>query len=197
MSNEMKYDVALSFAEENKDIAESIAVQLKERGLKSYFYKFENAENWGGNLFNILIDRYKESSKLALVLISKDYVRKRWANIERQLIQTVIRNGDDGYLLPLSLDGTKLEGLTDNTLYQKWKNNPEEIADMLEIKLKSIKKKEKKKEKKRKKKEKPQPQKIGTQFNIEDIKDNKNVTFGNSNKKISTKNYTEKGDINE
>jgi hypothetical protein len=133
-----KYDVAISFAEEDKEIAEEISNSLKEVGLKPYFYKNEEAENWGENLFNVIIKRYREEAHLALILISKHYVKKRWADIERQIIQTIPLRGSGAYLLPLAIDDTRVDGITDNILTVKWKGNPKKIAEMIKEKLKKI-----------------------------------------------------------
>ena len=134
-SKNYNYDVALSFAEEDKDIAEQIAASCKTLGLKPYFYEYENAENWGENLFNVIVNRYRDTAKFALILISKHYVNKKWTDIERQIIQSVNQQSSSAYLLPLRLDDTVLEGLTDNTLYIEWKENPKAIAEMIEQKI--------------------------------------------------------------
>lgn len=136
------YDVAISFAEEDVKVAEQIAKALEAKKLKPYFYKDERAENWGENLFNVIMKRYSEQARFALILISKNYIQKWWTNIERQIIQMHPQRDGHPYLLPLYLDDTQLEGLTKNTLREKWKNNPEEIAQLLQEKIEGIKKKE-------------------------------------------------------
>ncbi|MGB3467463.1 MAG: TIR domain-containing protein [Cyclobacteriaceae bacterium] len=206
MSKKIKYDVAISFAEEDDIIANAINTELQDLGLKTYYYKDETAENWGGNLFNILIDRYKERSKFSLVLISQHYVGKRWAEIERQLIQTVFRNGESGYMLPLRLDNTQLPGLTYNILHAKYKDNPKEIAEMVMKKIESAEKIEKKKKKERK---------VANQISADVNQvnsDNKGVIIGKGNyedkrgakirndhstRNINTHNYTEEGHIHD
>ena len=141
-----KYDVAISFAEEDKEIAERIAKSCEKLGLKPYFYEDESAENWGENLFNIIVNRYRDTARFALILISQHYIKKRWANIERQIIQGVTREQDTAYLLPLRLDNTDLPGLTDNTLFMDWRENqnPEKVAESIKLKIKSLKKSSKK-----------------------------------------------------
>lgn len=136
------YDIAISFAEEDVKIAEQIAEALKAKKIKPYFYKDERAENWGENLFNIILKRYSAQAHFALILISKDYVQKWWTNIERQIIQMHPQRDGHPYLLPLYLDDTQLEGLTKNTLREKWKDNAEEIAGLILKKIQDIKKKE-------------------------------------------------------
>ncbi len=135
MPKNYKYDVALSFANEDKKIAEKIAKALNELGLRHYFYENETAENWGENLFNIIINRYREESRFALILISENYVKKKWADIERQIIQTITERNRSCYILPLSLDSTVVEGITDNILHVKWEGKPKKIARLIKDKL--------------------------------------------------------------
>ncbi len=134
-SSEYKYDVAISFAEEDLSIAEQIAESCSEIGLKPYFYKDEDSENWGEDLFGTLMDRYRDAAKFALVLISKHYVLKKWTDIERQIIQSVSRQSGSTYLLPLRLDETVLEGMTESKLYQEWRGDAHSIAMMIKEKV--------------------------------------------------------------
>lgn len=127
--------MAISFAEEDSQVAQSISEALKKEGIRPYFYKDEQAEQWGENLFNIVMNRYKETARFALIMVSKNYKKKWWTRIELQIIQTVLQRGGTSYLLPLRLDDTRLDGLTNNILFVNWKNNPEEIATLLKKKL--------------------------------------------------------------
>jgi formylglycine-generating enzyme len=138
MKEEYKYDVAISFAEEDKPIAKIISSALKDIGLVSYFYEDENAENWGENLFNIIINRYREEARFSLILISKNYLHKKWANIERQIIETIPAREGSAYLLPLIIDDVKSDWITDSILTVRWKDNPKEIALMIKEKMDKI-----------------------------------------------------------
>lgn len=51
-----QYDVALSFAGENREYVEDVAVFLKSRGLSIFYDKFEQADLWGKNLYDHLQD---------------------------------------------------------------------------------------------------------------------------------------------
>jgi formylglycine-generating enzyme len=176
------YDVAISFAEEDVQAATAIKQSLDACGLSTYFYKDERASNWGENLFNVVVDRYKDTATFALVLISKDYVKKRWTNIERQIIQTVFKESGKAYLLPLKLDDTVLEGMTDNIIYEKWKNNPDEIARLIERKIMDIRRAQQGSE------EKAAPAKAGDVIEVTSY-DNHGIVSG----KIETLHFNSKG----
>lgn len=135
MNKPYKYDVAISFAEEDKAIAEQIALSLKKVNLVPYFYEFESAENWGENIFNVIINRYREQARFALILISQYYVRKKWASIELQIIQAVSQREGKNYLIPLRIDHTPVPELSSNTLFEMWNNDADQIAAMLKQKV--------------------------------------------------------------
>jgi hypothetical protein len=130
-----KHDVAISFAGEDRDVAEAIVRELDARGI-NYFYDDEHrSELWGENLYDRLSDLYQHDARFALVLVSRHYVRKRWTKHERQAIQARAFEQDGAYLLPVKLDNSKLEGLLRTVAYLPWEDNPDDIADLIGQKL--------------------------------------------------------------
>lgn len=55
----MEYNIALSFAGEDRKYVEKIAYGLKERGVKVFYDKFKTSELWGKDLYQYLNDIYK------------------------------------------------------------------------------------------------------------------------------------------
>lgn len=49
----MKYDVALSFAGEDRKYVEAVAVELKKLGIQVFYDKFETTDLWGKDLYSI------------------------------------------------------------------------------------------------------------------------------------------------
>jgi len=45
-----KYDIALSFAGEDREYVEQVAILLKRFGVKVFYDKFEESNLWGKNL---------------------------------------------------------------------------------------------------------------------------------------------------
>ena len=127
MSNKKyTYQIALSFAVEDLEIAEEIAKELKRLEISNYIFTQEN-DNLALNLKAETWRVYREESRFAVMLISKNYVNKKWATEEREIIQTV----DDSrkpYLIPIRIDDTPVPGLTENTIYTPWKKNASYIA---------------------------------------------------------------------
>jgi hypothetical protein len=68
----MKYDVALSFAGEDRVIAQRLAEALAARGIRIFFDEYEKARMWGRNLYDFLAEVYlsqrPESRKVPLPL---------------------------------------------------------------------------------------------------------------------------------
>ena len=126
MKQEYKYDVALSFAIEDKEIAEAISKELKNLNIS--FYLFFDEVIWGANIKNETWQVYKEESMFALAIISKHYVKKRWSKDEMEVIQTVNRGENRPYLLPLRIDSTPVEGLSDTISYLIWNNDATKVA---------------------------------------------------------------------
>ncbi len=121
-----KYLVALSFATEDAEIAQEISNELNRLQIKNYLYLEENIV--GRDIKKKTWEVYREKSMFALMLISKDYVKKKWADEERQAMQTVNRPEGVPYIIPLRLDDTPVEGLSNNIAYWEWQGNASYIA---------------------------------------------------------------------
>jgi hypothetical protein len=138
MGNKYKYDVALSFAEEDKEIAERIGRALKDLDIK--YYLFYEHDHMGKNLKELTWKIYHEESKLAMVLISEHYNRKRWAKEEREVIQTVLEREGKPYLLPIRIDDTPVDGISNTIVYERWTGkNACDIATLIFKRLKQYK----------------------------------------------------------
>ncbi len=127
MEKQYEFDVALSFAIENLEIATEIAKELDRLEISNYLFSEEDL--WGVNIKKETWEVYHEKAMFALLLISKNYLEKRWATEEREIVQTVTRENNQPYVLPLRLDyhGT-VEGLSNNISYRVWEGNAASIA---------------------------------------------------------------------
>lgn len=138
MSNKYPYDIAISFAGEDRSIASQIAAQLKEGGVSVFYDEYETGTLWGKNLYDHLENIYAEQAKFCLMLISKHYANKSWTNQERKNAQARAFRQNEEYILPLRLDDTKIPGLSDTVAYIRFEDySIEEIANLLLEKLDS------------------------------------------------------------
>lgn len=99
------YDVAISFAGEQRETAELIARKLKgEFNLKVFYDDYEKLQLWGNDLFSKLYQVYSRDSTLCLVLFSKEYLEKIWTRHELRAVYSRILNKPKSSLLPIRLD---------------------------------------------------------------------------------------------
>jgi len=106
-----KYDLAISFAGEQREIAELFARRLDASGYSVFYDEFEMAELWGGDLSVVLGDIYENQARHCLVIVSAEYVNKKWTNLERQNVISRFMNDRSDYILCLKTDETSLPGV--------------------------------------------------------------------------------------
>jgi hypothetical protein len=100
-----KYDVALSFAEENRTSVDLVAKLLKEQGIKVFYDDDLRIESWGSYLEKYLDRAYRLQAKFCVVFVSKDYELKRWTNFELTRAQArSFFQKNKSYVLPYLLD---------------------------------------------------------------------------------------------
>lgn len=130
------YDVALSFAGEQRDYVESVAFALRGAGIRLFYDKFETSRLWGRNLATELDRIYRKESRCVVLFVSVAYRDKKWCRHEfRSAITTAIDERED-YVLPIRFDKTDLDGLPPSIAYlDATKTPPEEVAGLLIEKL--------------------------------------------------------------
>lgn len=133
---EIQYDIALSFAGEDRSIAETIAVALKAKGAKVFYDDFEKGELWGKDLYQHLTEIYQLKAKYCLVIVSKNYVKKNWTKHELRSAQARAFTEIQGYILPLRLDDTEVPGILDTIGYMDLKSNS--LEDIINIILEKV-----------------------------------------------------------
>lgn len=113
-----EYDVALSFAGEDRIYVKEIAKKLKAKGLKVFYDEFEEANLWGKDLYQYLHYIYKENAIFCIIFVSSNYIKKAWTKHELKAAQNRAFLENNEYILPLRLEkNIKLPGLTDTTGY--------------------------------------------------------------------------------
>jgi len=132
------YDIALSFAGEDREIAEQIANLLQNRGIKVFYDKFEQATLWGKNLYDYLEDIYTNRARYCVILISSSYAQEAWTRHERRSAQARAFQEYGEYILPVRLDDTSIPGLPETVAYVDYRNlSIEKIVDLIIEKLRN------------------------------------------------------------
>lgn len=127
-----EYDVALSFAGENREYVREIAKKLKAKKLKVFYDEFEETNLWGKDLYQYLHYIYKECSLFCVVFVSSSYIKKAWTRHELKAAQNRAFLDNSEYILPLLLEpGINLPGLPDTIGYISIKDHT--IAQVVKI----------------------------------------------------------------
>jgi TIR domain len=136
VSNFSGYDLALSFAGEDRSVAEELATALQAKGYRIFYDRFEQAKLIGEDLTAVLGQIYAKGSRYCLILISKSYVAKPWTNQERQFALSRALKERSAYILPLKLDDTDLPGLSPTIGYLDIRNTSvPEVCTLLAQKM--------------------------------------------------------------
>ncbi len=112
-----KYDIAISFAGEQRKEVEEIVNALKERNVRVFYDMLEKASLWGKNLYQHLQKVYRDEARYCVVCISKEYAQKLWTNHELKQAQARAFTESREYILPLRFDDTEIPGITTTTGY--------------------------------------------------------------------------------
>jgi hypothetical protein len=130
------YEIALSFAGEDRIYANALADALRSRGVKVFYDQYEKATLWGKNLYDYLSDLYQNKAHYCVMFLSQHYASKMWTNQERQAAQARAFKEHEEYILPVRLDDTEIPGILPTVAYLRWPpETSETIADMILAKL--------------------------------------------------------------
>lgn len=105
------YDIAISFAGEDRPVADKLASFLVTKGLNVFYDEYEQANLWGKDLYVHLSKIYRDESKYCLMLLSESYAKKQWTNHERRAAQARAFAENREYILPLRLDDAQIDGV--------------------------------------------------------------------------------------
>ena len=131
-----RWDVALSFADAQRDYVEQVAAALKEQGLRCFYDADEQIGLWGRYLAEELPAVYGEQAAAVVVFISAEYAERDWTILERRAaLSRAVRERRE-YVLPARFDDTPLPGLlADMVSVDLRKRTPEQCAEMIAAKL--------------------------------------------------------------
>jgi len=135
-----KYDVAISFAGENRKIAEDLvaSIKAKDKRLSVFYDKDHKAHLWGKNT-NEFDNIYGPESRYVIPIISEHYTKKDWPRYEfsTAVKESKKRKGD--FILPIRVDDTRLIGLHDDLNYMDIREDDvDQIAKAVILKCQSI-----------------------------------------------------------
>jgi hypothetical protein len=131
-----QWDVALSFAGEQRSYVEQVATVLKDNGVRCFYDADEQLDLWGKYLAEELPAVYGGRAATVVVFVSADYAARDWTRLERRVaLHCAVRERRE-YVLPARFDDTPLPGLlSDMVAIDLRTRNPQEFAVMIIAKL--------------------------------------------------------------
>ena len=90
-----EYDVALSFAGEDREYVEQVAEHLRNLDVTVFYDRYETVQLWGEDLAVHLGKIYSRDSHFVVMFSSRHYAEKAWPNHERQHALASHLNGQD------------------------------------------------------------------------------------------------------
>lgn len=136
---EFDYDVALSFAGEQRDYVGQVGRALERAGLSYFIDSREETRMWGKDLAAFLEELFRERARYCVMFLSQDYVRKAWPAWEgRAAMARSVMEEHREYVLPVRFDDAEFPGLRPSIKYLDARRlSPEEIADSIIEKVSS------------------------------------------------------------
>lgn len=134
--DEPLFDVALSFAGEDRKYVEQVAHFLKKMGFRVFYDKYEVVSLWGKDLYVHLREIYQDKSRFTVMFISKHYADKLWTTHERQSAQARAFRERREYILPVRFDDTEIPGLVETIGYiDLTGTKPRHLAELIKQKV--------------------------------------------------------------
>jgi hypothetical protein len=123
-SSAKEFDVAISYASEDVDVAKELAERLKRERISVFFDEFFKADMWGKSLSTRFKQAFGARTEFVLVLVSKHYVVKDWTDFEFLIARGEARTREEEFILPIRLDDTPMAGLKSDVCYMDLRKDP-------------------------------------------------------------------------
>jgi hypothetical protein len=118
------YDVAISFAGEDRELARTLANEMKKFGIRVFLDEDEQEKLWGIDNAEFFSELFLKRTEFCLMLVSKHYTSKLWTTLERRAALAKAMTERGPYVLPVRVDDTELPGLLPTIGYQDIRTKP-------------------------------------------------------------------------
>jgi hypothetical protein len=119
-----KFDVALSFAGEDRGYVHDVAQALIDAGVSVFYDEFEQIKLWGKDLVVHLDNIYRHKARYCVMFISSYYAAKVWTNHELKSALARALEEENEYILPARFDDTELPGIRPTIGYVNLRDLP-------------------------------------------------------------------------
>ena len=136
MTDEFEYDVALSFAGEDRDTADQLTQLLRQNHVTVFHDEYTPDQTWGNDFINHVVNLYNRKAAYCVLLISQHYPLHRWSEEDRLATQERALRDANEYIILLPIDDTEVVGVADAPGYVNIRQQTlESVADLLKEKL--------------------------------------------------------------
>ncbi len=131
------YDIAVSYAGKERQYASTLTEELRKRDLRVFYDRNQLPDLIGENLWDELLEIYRDKANLCIILASRAYNESLFAQHERRSAQDRARK-DKGYIFLTKLDDVEqITGFHDTVAYVSWAEyRLEEIVSLVVEQLK-------------------------------------------------------------
>jgi len=121
-----EYDIAISFANVERNIAYELANELyKTYNLKIFYDDYEQAKLLGSDLEIYLHNVFKNKARYCIIILSKNYLESRWTVIEwKSAFERATIEPQLDYIIPIRTDETKIDGFLNSIGFISLKDSP-------------------------------------------------------------------------
>ena len=133
-----RYDVALSFAGDDRKYVQKVAEALTGLGLHVFYDEDDKitSDLWGKDLTEHFHTVYRDQARFCVMFISQSYAAKAWTRLERRSALERAMRDEKEYVLPARFDNTEIQGLRSSIGYVSLKDKtPEEFAVLVARKV--------------------------------------------------------------
>jgi len=135
-NDQFEFEVALSFASEDRAVVEELANLMKANHRRVYFDEYEAVRPWDSDVIAHVAEIYRTKARYCLMFISQHYPLQKWTDVERASVQEHALRDADEYILLIRLDDTEVPCTGETTGYRDLRQHSmESIANLLEQKL--------------------------------------------------------------
>ena len=136
MVRRFEFDVAVSFADEDRDYVSQVVRALHRQDVRVFYDADHQVQLWGEDLVTYLDGVYRHRSRFVVIFISYSYVHKQWTRYElRSALARAIRE-KRAYVLPARFDDSDVPGMPDTVLHIDCQRmSPDEVAEIVCRKL--------------------------------------------------------------
>ncbi|HEX2208072.1 MAG TPA: TIR domain-containing protein [Longimicrobium sp.] len=132
----LTYDVALSFAGEDREYVEQVAAQLRMLGVKVFYDRFEEVNLWGKDLAEHLGHVYGNDARFVVLFLSRAYAAKAWPRHEKRFALARQMEFGEERILPVRFDDTEIPGLPATVAYLDLRSlTPIRLAELIRTKM--------------------------------------------------------------